>query len=86
MYYWLLLARIIFSWIPISATGFLEQVRSFVYDATEPYLQIFRKYLPIVNLGGMGLDLSPLIGFIVLQIIHGLVRQVMAFMLQSLQV
>lgn len=73
VYYWLIIARIIFSWIPISSTGVLEQVRSFTFDITEPYLDLFRKILPMVNLGGMGLDLSPIIGLIVLAFIHRIV-------------
>ena len=77
VYIWLLIIRIIFSWIPISGTGILEQIRSFVYDVTEPYLQLFRRALPMVNLGGMGMDLSPLIGFILLGIIHRLVISIL---------
>ncbi len=77
VYYWLIIIRIIFSWIPISGTGILEQIRSFVYDITEPYLKLFRRVLPIVNLGGAGLDLSPIIGFIVLGIVHRIVMSIL---------
>ncbi|MCK4776826.1 MAG: YggT family protein [Actinomycetia bacterium] len=77
VYYWLIIIRIIFSWIPVSGTGIVEQIRNFVHDTTEPYLQLFRRALPMVNLGGMGLDLSPLIGLIVLGIIHRLLISVL---------
>ena len=48
----------------------IRPAASFIYDVCEPYLRIFRGLLPAVRLGGMGLDLSPIIGFIVLQILE----------------
>jgi YggT family protein len=42
---------------------------SFVDSLTDPYLNIFRKLLPPIN----GLDFSPMIGLVILQIIEKLV-------------
>ena len=46
----------------------LRPAASFVYDVCEPFLRLFRGLLPAVRMGGMGLDLSPLIAFVVLLI------------------
>ncbi len=42
---------------------------NFVDALTDPYLNIFRKLLPPIN----GLDFSPMIGLVILQIIEKLV-------------
>lgn len=47
----------------------LRPAVNFVYDVSEPYLRLFRRLLPAVRLGGMGLDLSPILAFIVLRFI-----------------
>ncbi|MDI6689651.1 MAG: YggT family protein [Actinomycetota bacterium] len=77
VYFWLIIVRIIFSWIPLSSSEFVERIRSFVYDITEPYLRLFRRLLPMVSLGGMGLDLSPIIAIIVLHFIRRLVLNIL---------
>lgn len=47
----------------------LRPAANFVYDVSEPYLRIFRNLLPSVRMGGMGIDLSPILAFIVLRFI-----------------
>lgn len=44
----------------------LRPAVNFVYDVSEPFLRLFRRLIPAVRLGGMGLDLSPILAFIVL--------------------
>ncbi len=56
---------------------FLRPAASFIYDVCDPFLRIFRGLLPAVRLGGMGLDLSPLIGFIVLYILERVLIEVL---------
>ncbi|HAW60475.1 MAG TPA: YggT family protein [Actinobacteria bacterium] len=70
VYFWLIIIRVIFSWIPLSSNAVVERVRGFVYELTDPYLNLFRRLLPILNLGGMGLDLSPIIAILALGFIH----------------
>ena len=48
----------------------LRPAASFVYDVCEPFLRLFRGLLPAVRMGGMGLDLSPLVAFVVLYIVE----------------
>jgi YggT family protein len=43
---------------------------AFLYDITEPVLGFFRKLIPIGS--GVGLDFSPMIAIIVLQIIESI--------------
>jgi uncharacterized protein YggT (Ycf19 family) len=44
-----------------------------VSDVTDPYLNLFRRFLPMVRLGGAGLDLSPIVATIVLIIVSSFV-------------
>ena len=43
-----------------------ERVLDFVRDVTDPYLNMFRKFVPMVRIGPGALDLSPIVAVIVL--------------------
>lgn len=66
--------RIILSWIPISYGSPLEGVASLIYALTEPVMGPLRRILPPVRLGGMALDLSPIIVILGIQVLRALVR------------
>jgi YggT family protein len=69
VYLVLIFIRIIMSWIPrIPYYRALDAFLTFVKDVTDPYLNLFRRILPPVRIGGGGLDLSPMIGTFVLLI------------------
>lgn len=57
----ILFARIILSWFPISPNSGMATVYGFLYTITEPVLGPVRRIIPPVGMGGMGLDLSPMI-------------------------
>lgn len=58
----------------------LRPAASFVYDVSEPFLRLFRRLLPSVRLGGMGLDLSPILAFLVLRfIVFPIVQALLGF-------
>ncbi len=57
----ILFARIIISWFPISPGGGMATVYGFLYSLTEPVLGPLRRIIPPIGMGGMGLDLSPMI-------------------------
>jgi YggT family protein len=57
----ILFARIIISWFPISPGGGMSTVYGFLYSLTEPVLGPIRRVIPPIGMGGMGLDLSPMI-------------------------
>lgn len=56
-----LFARIILSWFPISPDSPFATVFGFLYSITEPVLGPIRRLLPPMGVGGMALDLSPII-------------------------
>lgn len=69
LYMILLFVRIIGSWLPeFSHTRFMQ----FVAFLADPYLNIFRKIIPPLGM----IDFSPIVAFFALQILHGLVKQV----------
>ena len=73
LYVLLLFGRIILSWFPISPGSALASVFSALYAVTEPVLGPVRRMLPPVGIGGMGLDLSPIIVLFAVQILKGAV-------------
>lgn len=68
-YFFALLGRILLSWFPVSPDGLVATIFSFLYAITEPVLGPIRRVLPPVAMGGMGLDLSPIILIFVLQLV-----------------
>jgi YggT family protein len=70
--YWIVLfIRIIFSWIPPPQSGVGRSIFEIIHDLTEPVLGLVRGLLPAIRMGAMGLDLSPIIVFIVLAVLRG---------------
>jgi len=74
VYIVLILIRVLMSWIPrIPYNPTLRRVLDFVSETTDPYLNLFRRILPPIGGGGFGLDLSPMIGIVVLVIARSVV-------------
>jgi YggT family protein len=73
VYLALILVYILMSWIPLPYTIWLNRTQRFLYDVVEPYLRVFRRVLPSFSLGGLGLDLSPIVAVIVLIVLRELV-------------
>ncbi len=69
VYILLIFAYIITSWIRLPYYPWLNRVQRFLYDVCEPYLRIFRRFIPPLG----PLDLSPIVAILVLQIVGGLV-------------
>jgi YggT family protein len=59
-------AYIITSWIPLPYNVWLNRLQRFLYDVVDPYLRLFRRFLPQLSIGGLGLDLSPIVAIAVL--------------------
>lgn len=58
-YTYVLIARVLMSWVPdVERTSFGR----ILFKLTEPYLGIFRRFIPPLPLGGGYLDLSPIVG------------------------
>jgi YggT family protein len=75
VYLALIFAYILTSWIPLPYNIWLNRVQRFLYDVVEPYLRIFRRVMPQLSLGGLGLDLSPILAIVVLYVLNAVVQQ-----------
>jgi YggT family protein len=74
IYVVLIIVRILMSWIPrMPYNRWLNMLLTFVTDVTDPYLNLFRRFIPPLRIGGGGLDLSPTIALFVLLILGGIV-------------
>jgi YggT family protein len=79
VYIVLIFCNILISWIPrIPYNRVLRAVLDFVKETTDPYLNLFRRFLPPLGGGGFALDLSPMIGIIVLFVLQALVVNLIA--------
>jgi YggT family protein len=82
VYYWLIIARIILSWIPqLASNPSLRPVSVFVFEITEPYLALFRRLIPKPVAGGIGFDFSPLIAIITLVVLQNFVLLILRSLL-----
>jgi YggT family protein len=69
--YWVILfARILLSWIRPPISGLGRTLYDIIQDLTEPVLRLVRGLLPPIRMGTVGLDLSPIILFIAIQVIR----------------
>ena len=79
VYIILILIRVLMSWIPrMPYSPALRVVLDFIVETTDPYLNLFRRIIPPIGGGGFGLDLSPMIGIIVLLVLRGIVVALIA--------
>ena len=72
LYATVIFVYIILSWFVSGARGVVRDIYTGLAAVCEPYLSIFRRLLPPVMVGSAGLDLSPIIGFFVLQFLANL--------------
>jgi YggT family protein len=74
VYIILVLLNVLISWIPrMPYNRALRASLDFVKETTDPYLNLFRRFLPPIGGGGMALDLSPMIGVILLFVARAIV-------------
>ena len=69
LYVLLIFLRIVLSWFPVAPDTAMASVAGALISITEPVLGPVRRALPPVRMGGMGLDLSPIIVVFGLQLI-----------------
>ncbi len=70
-YAYVVLARVILEWIPVSYDHPVARVRSVLRAATDPVLVPLRSIIPPLRTGGMALDLSPMVLMLLLFLIAG---------------
>jgi YggT family protein len=74
VYIILIFINVLLSWFQrIPYNRVLYAVIDFVHETTNPYLNLFRRFLPPVGGGGFRLDLSPILGIIVLFVLQAVV-------------
>jgi YggT family protein len=74
VYIILIFVNVLLSWFPrIPYNRILYAVIEFVHDTTNPYLNLFRRFLPPLGGGSFRIDLSPIVGVIVLFILQAVV-------------
>ena len=79
VYIVLIFANILISYVPrMPYHPLLRKVLDFVTETTNPYLNLFRRFLPPIGGGGFALDLSPIIGIIVLFVAQGILVNLIA--------
>ena len=74
VYIVLIFIRILMSWVPrVPYYRWLDALLGFVREVTDPYLNFFRRFLPPLGGGGFALDLSPILGVILLFIVRAVI-------------
>jgi YggT family protein len=67
IYALLLIIRILLTWFP--TVDWMNQLAGFLSPITDPYLDIFRSFIPPVG----GMDFSPMLAILVIQILSSLI-------------
>lgn len=74
VYIVLIFLNVLSSWIPrMPYSPALRAVLDFITETTNPYLNFFRRFLPPLGGGGIAIDLSPIVGVIVLFVLQAIV-------------
>lgn len=78
VYVILIFTRIVISWVvtfrgSLPYNPILRAVTTFIEQSVDPYLNFFRRFLPPIGGSKMALDLSPIVGVILLLILQGIV-------------
>ena len=73
VYVLLIIAYVLMSWVRLPYSIWLNRIQRFLYDVVEPYLRIFRRFIPPLG----PLDISPIVAIFVLWIVSGLVIRVL---------
>jgi len=66
VYTLIILVYIITSWLRLPYSPWLNRIQRFLYDVCEPYIRLFRRFIPPVG----PLDLSPMIAVFFLLLIR----------------
>ena len=74
VYFILIFANIVLSFIPrVPFSLWSQAVINFIRETTDPYLNVFRRIMRPIGGGPMSIDLSPMLGLLVLGILNGII-------------
>ena len=69
----LILVYCLMSWLPVGASGIIEDIRSVLASLCEPYLGLFRRIIPPLGM----IDISPIIAIFVLQLLRSVIGAIL---------
>jgi YggT family protein len=70
----LIFLNILISYVPrMPYRPWLRSILDFITESTNPYLNFFRRFIPMIGGGGFALDMSPIVGIIVLFVARAVV-------------
>jgi uncharacterized protein YggT (Ycf19 family) len=79
VYIVLILLNVLISYVPrMPYRPWLRAVLDFITESTNPYLGFWRRFLPQIGGSGFALDLSPIVGIIVLFVLQAVVVSLVA--------
>ena len=74
-----IIAWVLIGWLPnYPSNSFLQAIYNLVARVVDPIMRPIRSVLPTLNLGGMALDLSPLVAIFALSIARRLLLMIIA--------
>jgi YggT family protein len=73
VYVILIFAYVLSGWVRLPYSTWVNRIQRFLYDICEPYLRLFRRFLPAMG----PLDLSPMVGVIVLWVLEAVLVRVL---------
>jgi len=72
VFLFILVVRVVLSYIPAPPGSVLVPIQRFFETITEPVLRPVRRVVPPLRIGGAAMDLSPIIVWVVILIVRGL--------------
>ena len=73
VYIALIFAYILTTWLQLPQLSAFGRIQRFLFDVCDPYLRLFRRFIPPIG----PLDLSPMVGMLVLVVIDRVVARVL---------
>jgi YggT family protein len=73
IYVLVIFAYVLVGWVRLPYSPWLNRIQRFLYDVCEPYLRLFRRFIPPAG----PLDLSPLVAVIVLWLFYAVVSRIL---------
>jgi YggT family protein len=79
VYIALILLNVLISYVPrMPYRPWLRSVLDFITETTNPYLNFLRRFLPSIGGSSFALDLSPIVGILVMFVLQALVVSLIA--------
>ncbi len=73
LFTFVLFARMLLSWFPVPSGGVMASINRVLFQITEPILAPVRSVIPPIRTGAMAFDLSPIIVFVGIIVLSGII-------------